>query len=57
MQSFGQWIQTNVDFKRLDEDYIAPDGRQRSWNYAYYDDLHPIYFDNPYWVRRMNYPG
>ena len=55
MQSFGQWIQTNVDFKRLEEDYISPDGRQRTWNYGYYDDLAPIYFDNPYWVRNMNY--
>ncbi|MDX8340834.1 SusC/RagA family TonB-linked outer membrane protein [Draconibacterium sp. IB214405] len=55
MQSFGQWIETNVDFKRLKEDYISPDGRQRTWNYAYYDELVPIYFDNPYWVRYMNF--
>ncbi|WP_346861369.1 SusC/RagA family TonB-linked outer membrane protein [uncultured Draconibacterium sp.] len=55
MQSFGQWIETNVDFKRLKEDYISPDGRQRTWNYAYYDELVPIYFDNPYWVRYKNF--
>jgi len=55
MQSFGQWIQTNVDFKRLEEKYIGADGFQRSWNAGYYDDLHPIYFDNPYWVRHKSY--
>ena len=55
MQSFGQWIQTNVDFKRLEEKYISPTGMHRSWNRGYYDDPHPIYFDNPYWVRYQNY--
>ena len=55
MQSFGQWFQTNVDFKRLEEKYLRADGSQLSWNSSYYDDLHPIYFDNPYWVRYKNY--
>lgn len=55
MQSFGQWIQTNVDFARLEEKYLRADGNQLSWNHGYYDDIHPIYFDNPYWVRYMNY--
>lgn len=55
MQSFGQWIQTNVDFDRLEDRYLRADGNQLSWNHGYYDDLHPIYFDNPYWTRYKNY--
>lgn len=55
MQSFGQWFQVNVDFKRLEDNYLRSNGRQLSWNSAYYNDLHPIYFDNPYWVRYKNY--
>jgi len=55
MQSFGQWFQRNVDIKRLDEGYLRSDGSQLSWNHSYYDDLHPIYFDNPYWVRRKSF--
>ncbi len=53
MQSFGQWFETNVDFDKL-KDYITPDGRQRGWNYVYYDDLRPYFFDNPYWTRYKN---
>ena len=55
MQSFGQWIQTNVDFARLEEKWLRPDGSQLSWNHGYYDDLRPIFFDNPYWVRNKNF--
>ena len=54
MQSFGQWFQTNVDFSRLQE-YQSPTGLHRTWNYSYWDDLVPIFFDNPYWVRYKNY--
>jgi TonB-linked SusC/RagA family outer membrane protein len=55
MQSFGQWFERNVDMKRLGDNWMRADGSQLSWNSSYYDDLHPIYFDNPYWVRNMNY--
>ena len=55
MQSFGQWFQTNVDFKRLEDNYLRDDGSQLSWNSAYYDNLHPIFFDNPYWVRNKSF--
>lgn len=55
MQSFGQWYQTNVDFKRLEEKWLRPDGSQLTWNASYYNDLHPIYFDNPYWMRYKNF--
>jgi len=56
MQSFGQWFQTNVNFEDLKE-YESPEGLHRTWNYSYFtpDELYPIYFDNPYWVRYKNY--
>ena len=54
MQSFGQWTETNLDYDRL-KNYVSPTGQQRTWNYNYYNDLTPIYFDNPYWVRYKNY--
>jgi TonB-linked SusC/RagA family outer membrane protein len=54
MQSFGQWFQTNVGFDELKE-YESPTGLHRTWNYSYYDNLSPIFFDNPYWVRYKNY--
>jgi len=55
MQSLGQWFERNVDLKRLEEGWLRPNGQQLSWNSSYYDDLHPIYFDNPYWVRNKNF--
>ena len=56
MQSFGQWFQTNVDFDRLQE-YESPTGLHRTWNYSYWtpDQLSPIFFNNPYWVRYKSY--
>ncbi len=55
MQSFGQWFQRNVDMKRLEDKYLRADGSQLSWNHSYWNDLHPIYFDNPYWTRYKNF--
>ena len=55
MQSLGQWFERNVDLKRLEDGWLRPNGNQLSWNSSYYDDLHPIYFDNPYWVRNKSY--
>ncbi|HEX2967628.1 MAG TPA: SusC/RagA family TonB-linked outer membrane protein [Bacteroidales bacterium] len=56
MQSLGQWFQANVDIYDLKNNWITPDRRQRTWNYAYYDDLEiPIYHNNIYWTRYMNY--
>jgi len=54
MQSFTQWFQTNVGMEQLKE-YESPTGLHRTWNYSYYDDLRPAYFDNPYWTRYKNY--
>ncbi len=55
MQSLGQWFQTNVDIYDLKKYYINPDGSQRTWNYAAYDDFSPIYHNNIYWTRNINY--
>lgn len=55
MQSLAQWFQANVDIEDLKKYQKTPDGRQRTWNYAYYDDLSPIYHNNIYWTRNMNY--
>ena len=55
MQSLGQWFQANVDIEDLKKYQKTPDGRQRTWNYAYYDDLTPIFHNNIYWTRNMNY--
>jgi len=55
MQSMSQWYQTNVDQERLENSWLRADGSQLSWNSSYYDDLHPIYFDNPYWVRNKSF--
>jgi TonB-linked SusC/RagA family outer membrane protein len=57
MSSFGEWFQSNVDFKELSENYITKDGRQLAWNYGdptvKYSPAH--YWDNPYWLRYKNY--
>jgi hypothetical protein len=37
------------------EAYINPDGTQRTWNRVSWDDPTPMYSDNPYWTRNMNY--
>ncbi|MCY1636023.1 SusC/RagA family TonB-linked outer membrane protein [Marinifilum sp. D737] len=55
MQNFAQWFQTNVDFKRLKNNYKAPDGDQRTWNAKSPTNLDPIYANNPYWTRYMNF--
>ena len=55
MQSLGQWFQSNVNIDDLRKYQKTPDGRQRTWNYAYVDDLSAIYHNNIYWTRNMNY--
>ncbi len=55
MQSLGQWFQTNVDIADLKAYYQNSDGSQRTWNYAAYDDLTPIYHNNIYWTRNINF--
>jgi TonB-linked SusC/RagA family outer membrane protein len=54
LSSFRQWFQTNVDIIEQKELFFKS-GKNLTWNPAYYDDLVPIYWDNPYWVRYKNY--
>ncbi|WP_321306986.1 SusC/RagA family TonB-linked outer membrane protein [Marinifilum fragile] len=55
MQNFAQWFQTNLDFNRLKNYYKSPDGDQRTWNAKSPTNIDPIYANNPYWTRYMNY--
>lgn len=55
MQNFAQWFQTNLDFGRMKNNYKSPDGDQRTWNAKSPTNLDPIYANNPYWTRYMNY--
>jgi len=54
MSSFREWWQTNVD---LQEQKAAYDRTKKNvtWNWADPTDLHPIYWDNPYWAINENY--
>lgn len=56
-QSFRQWWQPNVDIQELKDAYFRS-GKNMTWNWAdptKPDGLHPIYTDNPYWIRYQNY--
>lgn len=56
MQSLGQWFQTNVDIYDLKEYWQTPAGKQRTWNYNWWDDRDvPIYHNNIYWTRYKNF--
>lgn len=56
-QSFRQWWEPNVDIKELKDAYFRS-GKNVTWNWAdptVASGLHPIYTDNPYWIRYQNY--
>ncbi|HEY9170430.1 MAG TPA: SusC/RagA family TonB-linked outer membrane protein [Lutibacter sp.] len=54
LTSFRQWWQTNVDIKEQKDVYFKT-RRNVTWNPGYYDDLAPIFWDNPYYTRYENY--
>ena len=54
LTSFRQWWQTNVDIQEQKDIYFKT-RRNVTWNPGYYDDLKPIFWDNPYWTRYENY--
>jgi TonB-linked SusC/RagA family outer membrane protein len=54
VERFNQWGQRQIDMLSQ-QDYINPDGTQRSWNRTSMDDATPAYSNNPYWDRNMNY--
>lgn len=56
-QSFRQWWEPNVDIQELNDAYFRS-GKNVTWNWAdptVASGLHPIYTDNPYWIRYQNY--
>ena len=57
LTNMRQWWQTNVDIKQQKEAYErnVDRGYHATWNYADPDNLKPIFWNNPYWVREQNY--
>ncbi|BEH00367.1 SusC/RagA family TonB-linked outer membrane protein [Bacteroides sedimenti] len=55
MQKFIQWGHRELDMNELKSMYMYPDGSQVTWNRAAWDDPTPMYSNNPYWSRYMNY--
>ena len=55
MQKFIQWGHRELDMKELKSMYINSIGHQVTWNRAGWDDATPMYSNNPYWSRYMNY--
>jgi TonB-linked SusC/RagA family outer membrane protein len=54
MTNFREWWQTNVDIKELKDAYFRT-RKNITWNWADPDNLVPIFWDNPYFVRYENY--
>lgn len=54
MTNFRQWWQTNVDILEQKDAYFR-NRNNVTWNWADPTDLHPIYWDNPYFTRYENY--
>lgn len=53
-QGFRQWWGTDVDIKAQERAYFY--NRQNvTWNPRNWNDLRPMFFDNPYWTRYENY--
>ncbi|MDX8340836.1 SusC/RagA family TonB-linked outer membrane protein [Draconibacterium sp. IB214405] len=47
--SFNQWFQRQIDMDKL-ANYKTADGVDRTWNISSPTNLHPLYWENPYWV-------
>jgi len=55
MKQFIQWGHRELDMKELKSMYMNSIGHQVTWNRAGWDNSTPMYNDNPYWSRYMNY--
>lgn len=55
MSMYRQWWQVNVDVLQQKELYEKT-GRNLSWNPNAWNDLTPIFWDNPYWTAYENFP-
>ena len=47
--SFNQWFQRQLSFDKL-RNYQTASGQDRTWNISSPTDLHPLYWENPYYV-------
>lgn len=54
MTNFRQWWPVNVDVQEQKAAYER-NKQNTTWNWVDPTDLHPIYWDNPYWTRHENY--
>ena len=54
MTNFRQWWENNVDVKDQKRAYNF-EKKNVTWNWTSYDNLTPIYWDNPYFPRYENY--
>jgi TonB-linked SusC/RagA family outer membrane protein len=54
LTNFREWFQTNVDIKEQKAAYFRTH-KNITWNWADPDNLVPIFWDNPYFVRYENY--
>ena len=52
--SFNQWFQRQIDMDQL-RNYITDEGVMRSWNINAYNDLTPLYWDNPFYIQYRSY--
>jgi len=55
MKQFIQWGHRELDMKELKSMYMNSIGHQVTWNRTGWDDATPMYSNNPYWSRYMNY--
>lgn len=55
LNSFRQWMQTNVDYDQQKDRYFGSGGRNATWNYTSETDPTAIFWDNPYFIRYQNY--
>ncbi|WP_026463250.1 SusC/RagA family TonB-linked outer membrane protein [Adhaeribacter aquaticus] len=53
-QGFRQWWGTDVDVKDQERAYLA-NRENVTWNPRAFNDLRPMFFDNPYFVRHESY--
>ena len=55
LNSFRQWMQTNVDYQQQKDRYFGSGGRNATWNYTSETSSKAIFWDNPYFIRYQNY--
>ncbi|MGB7393918.1 MAG: SusC/RagA family TonB-linked outer membrane protein [Pricia sp.] len=54
ISNFRQWAQTNVNFQDQRRAFERT-GENYTWNYSSTDEITPIFWDNPYFIRYRNF--